>query len=59
MKKLQVKYAQRKEPDYLLYEILSILIEARTKIRNKNAGSRYESMIQNIVDQLYAELKAM
>lgn len=59
MKKLQTKYTQRKEPDYVLYEILSILMEARTKIRNKNTGSKYESMIQNIVDQLYAELKAM
>jgi hypothetical protein len=58
MKKLQTKYAQRKEPDYVLYEILSILIETRTKIRNKDV-KRFEDQLQVIIDGLYAELKNM
>jgi len=58
MRKLQTKYAQRKEPDYVLYEILSILIETRTKLRNKDV-KRFEDQLQVIIDQLYAELKGM
>ncbi len=58
MKKLQTKYAQRREPDYVLYEILSILIETRTKLRNKDV-KRFEDQLQVIIDQLYAELKGM
>jgi hypothetical protein len=58
MKKLQTKYALRKEPDYVLYEILSILIETRAKLRNKDV-KRYENKLQLIIDQLYAELKGI
>ncbi len=58
MRKLQTKYAQRREPDYVLYEILSILIETRTKLRNKDV-KRFEDQLQVIIDQLYAELKGM
>ena len=58
MKKLQTKYALRREPDYVLYEILSILIETRSKLRNKDV-KRFEDKIQIIIDQLYAELKGM
>lgn len=58
MKKLQTKYAQRREPDYVLYEILSILIETRTKLRNKDV-KRFEDQLQKIIDGLYAELKGM
>jgi len=58
MKKLQTKYAQRREPDYVLYEILSILIEARTKLRNKDV-KRFEDQLQVIIDGLYSELKGM
>jgi hypothetical protein len=56
MRKLQTKYAQRKEPDYVLYEILSILIETRSKLRNKDV-KRFEDQLQVIIDGLYAELK--
>jgi hypothetical protein len=58
MRKLQTKYALRREPDYVLYEILSILIETRTKLRNKDV-KRFEDQLQVIIDQLYAELKGM
>jgi hypothetical protein len=58
MKKMQTKYAQRREPDYVLYEILSILIETRTKLRNKDV-KRFEDQLQTIIDGLYAELKGM
>jgi hypothetical protein len=58
MKKLQTKYAQRREPDYVLYEILSILIETRTKLRNKDV-KRFEDQLQVIIDGLYSELKGM
>ncbi len=58
MKKLQTKYAQRREPDYVLYEILSILIETRTKLRNKDV-KRFEDQLQTIIDGLYSELKGM
>jgi hypothetical protein len=58
MRKLQTKYAQRTEPDYVLFEILQALITARAKIRTKD-NKRYEDKLQTIIDQLYAELKGM
>jgi hypothetical protein len=58
MKKLQTKYAQRTEPDYVLFEVLQALLTARSKIRSKDV-KRYEDKLQVIIDQLYAELKGM
>jgi ribosomal protein S18 len=58
MKKLQTKYAQRTEPDYILFEILQALITARSKIRSKDV-KRYEEKLQAIIDELYAELKGI
>lgn len=58
MKKLQTKYAQRTEPDYVLFEILQTLLTARSKIRAKDV-KRYEEKLQAIIDELYAELKGM
>jgi hypothetical protein len=58
MRKLQTKYVQRTEPDYVLFEILQALITARAKIRTKD-NKRYEDKLQTIIDQLYAELKGM
>jgi hypothetical protein len=58
MKKLQTKYAQRNEPDYVLFEVLQALLTARNKIRAKDI-KRYEDKLQLIIDQLYAELKGM
>jgi hypothetical protein len=58
MKKLQTKYAQRREPDYVLFEVLQTLLTARSKIRSKDV-KRYEDKLQLIIDQLYAELKGM
>lgn len=58
MKKLQTKYAQRTEPDYVLFEVLQALITARAKIRAKDI-KRYEDKLQIIIDQLYAELKGI
>jgi hypothetical protein len=55
---MKTKYQQRKEPDYLLYEILSILMQARTKIRNKNV-KRVEDQLQVIIDSIVEELKRM
>lgn len=57
MKKLP-KYAQRTEPDYVLFEVLQTLLTARSKIRAKDV-KRYEDKLQLIIDQLYAELKGM
>jgi hypothetical protein len=58
MRKLQTKYAQRTEPDYVLFEILQALLTARAKIRSKD-NKRYEDKLQTIIDQLYAELKGL
>ena len=58
MKKLQTKYAQRREPDYVLFEILQALLTARSKIRSKDI-KRYEDKLQSIIDELYAELKGI
>ena len=58
MKKLQTKYTQRREPDYVLFEVLQALLTARSKIRSKDV-KRYEDKLQVIIDQLYAELKGM
>ena len=58
MKKLQTKYAQRREPDYVLFEVLQTLLTARSKIRAKDV-KLYEEKIQSIIDELYAELKGM
>lgn len=58
MKKLETKYAQRREPDYVLFEVLQALITARAKIRAKDI-KRYEEKLQAIIDELYAELKGM
>jgi hypothetical protein len=55
---MKARYVEKKEPDYLLFEILSILMQARTKIRNKDV-KRYEDKLQVIIDELYAELKGM
>lgn len=58
MKKLQVKYAEKREPDYVLFEILQALTAARNKTRDLQV-ERYEKPIQQILDQLYAELRGM
>jgi hypothetical protein len=58
MKKLQTKYAQRREPDYVLFEVLQTLLTARSKIRSKDI-KRYEDKLQAIIDELYLELKGM
>jgi hypothetical protein len=58
MKKLQTKYAQRHEPDYVLFEVLQTLLNARSKIRSKDV-KRYEDKLQLIIDELYAELKGI
>jgi hypothetical protein len=58
MKKLQTKYTQRREPDYVLFEILQALLTARSKIRSKDI-KRYEDKLQAIIDELYAELKGI
>ena len=58
MKKLQTKYTERSEPDYVLFEVLQALLTARSKIRSKDI-KRYEDKLQVIIDQLYAELKGM
>lgn len=58
MKKLQTKYAQRREPDYVLFEVLQTLLNARSKIRSKDV-KRYEDKLQVIIDELYQELKGM
>jgi hypothetical protein len=58
MKKLQTKYAQRTEPDYVLFEVLQALLTARSKIRAKDI-KRYEEKLQAIIDELYAELKGI
>ena len=58
MKKLQTKYAQRREPDYVLFEVLQTLLNARSKIRSKDI-KRYEEKLQAIIDELYAELKGI
>jgi len=58
MKKLETKYAQRREPDYVLFEVLQALLTARSKIRSKDI-KRYEDKLQLIIDELYQELKGM
>ena len=58
MKKLQTKYSERPEPDYVLFEILQALTTARNKIRDLKV-TRYEEPVQKIIDQLYAELRSM
>jgi hypothetical protein len=58
MKKLQTKYAQRREPDYVLFEVLQALLAARAKIRAKD-NKRYEDKLQVIIDELYQELKGI
>jgi hypothetical protein len=58
MKKLQTKYTQRREPDYVLFEVLQALLTARSKIRSKDI-KRYEDKLQAIIDELYAELKGI
>lgn len=58
MKKLQTKYAQRREPDYVLFEVLQALLAARAKIRSKD-NKRYEDKLQVIIDELYQELKGI
>ena len=58
MKKLQVKYAEKREPDYVLFEVLQALTAARNKIRDLKV-KRYEEPLQKIIDQLYAELRSM
>lgn len=58
MKKLQTKYAQRREPDYVLFEILQALLTARGVIRNKD-NKYFEDKLQPIIDELYAILKGM
>jgi len=58
MKKLQTKYTQRREPDYVLFEILQALLTARSVIRNKD-NKYFEDKLQPIIDELYAILKGM
>jgi hypothetical protein len=58
MKKLQVKYAEKREPDYVLFEILQALTTARNKIRRLEVP-RYEQPVQQILDKLYEELRNM
>lgn len=58
MKKLQTKYTQRREPDYVLFEILQALLTARAVIRNKD-NKYFEDKLQPIIDELYAILKGM
>jgi hypothetical protein len=58
MKKLQTKYSQRREPDYVLFEVLQALLAARAKIRSKD-NKRYEDKLQVIIDELYQELKGI
>jgi hypothetical protein len=58
MRKLQNKYAQRREPDYVLFEILQALLTARGVIRNKD-NKYFEDKLQPIIDELYAILKGM
>ena len=58
MKKLQTKYSQRREPDYVLFEILQALLTARAVIRNKD-NKYFEDKLQPIIDELYAILKGM
>lgn len=58
MKKLQTKYSQRREPDYVLFEILQALLTARGVIRNKD-NKYFEDKLQPIIDELYAILKGM
>lgn len=58
MKKLQTKYAQRTEPDYVLFEVLQALLTARSKIRSKD-NKKYEDKLQTIIDELYLELKGI
>jgi len=58
MKKLQTKYSQRREPDYVLFEILQALLTARGVIRSKD-NKYFEDKLQPIIDELYAILKGM
>lgn len=58
MKKLQTKYSERPEPDYVLFEILQALTTARNKIRDLKV-MRYEEPVQRIIDHLYEELRKM
>jgi|LakMenE01Jun11ns_1017448.scaffolds.fasta_scaffold9923524_2 hypothetical protein len=58
MKKLETKYAHRREPDYVLFEILQALLAARAKIRAKD-NKRYEEKLQTIIDELYQELRGI
>jgi len=58
MRKLRTKYALRREPDYVLFEILQALITARGVIRNKD-NKYFEDKLQPIIDELYALLKGI
>lgn len=58
MRKFETKYAQRTEPDYVLFEVLQALLTARSKIRNKD-NKKYENKLQTIIDELYLELKGL
>jgi hypothetical protein len=55
---MKVRYREKTEPDYVLFEILSILIEARSKIRNKNV-KRFEDQLQVVIDAVYQDLRDM
>jgi hypothetical protein len=50
--------AEKREEDYILYEVLSILLTTRRQIRNKDV-KRYEDKLQAIIDELTKELKAI
>lgn len=52
------KYVTRREPDYVLFEVLQALLTARAKIRSKDS-KKYEDKLQVIINELYAELKGM
>jgi len=58
MKKLQTKYTLRHEPDYILFEILQALLNARSVIRSKN-NKYFEDKLQTIIDELYSILKGI
>jgi hypothetical protein len=55
---MKPRYRERPEPDYVLFEVLNIFLQARTKLRNKDI-KRYEDKLQVIIDELYSELKGM
>jgi hypothetical protein len=55
---MKPRYRERPEPDYVLFEVLNIFLQARTKLRNKDV-KRFEDKLQVIIDELYSELKGM